>query len=287
MEEWKMKWKKRLVLIGGSLCVLLFFVTVAFASNENPQKGIAQRVSDLEVFFADLKSKFTSQQHDIVSLNQKVEGQTTVVAEFKRQLTEQQGLFADLKTQLNELQIKVDQLVQNPNPSANKHRVSGIMVDANGKSFFSGLELVSLSGMHYHLMENGIDNGTFAFYDIPDGTYNIRFYYDSYPIDSLNQIVVAGSDLSGLTIKLAVPTFTVSGQAKHSNGSPMSNQMVTLKAQGNIGGYWPTTKGDGTFVLNGIAPGTYTLQIGDPNVPVATVEVTVSDHDVLSVVAVG
>jgi uncharacterized coiled-coil protein SlyX len=271
-----MKWKKRVLLTGATICLLLFSITtVSLAAGEGPEKGVAQRLLIIEQFFEDLKTNFTRMKTEINSLKKTVEEQESEIIILKGSIVEQQGISTALKIQLDELRSRVDKLEKSEIP----HSVSGTMVDSNGKPFFSGFALYGTNGSRFSI--SNVNNGTFAFNDIPDGTYNVRFYFGSYTIDSPKQITVAGADITGVTIKLTVPTYSISGQAIKSDGSLLGNHAVTLKDNsGNIGGYWPRTNSDGTFNLQGIAPGQYTLQVGEMLAPVATAFVTITDRDI-------
>ncbi|KIL37327.1 hypothetical protein SD71_01165 [Cohnella kolymensis] len=301
-----MNWTKRLMLTGGLLCVILL-LTATFAAAEDPGKSIAQRVLKLEQFVTDIQGVFTGQQQDIDSIHTTNQQQTAEITEIKRllaeqqeltaslqskvnndvaalqqQLAEQQGITGGLQAQISELQARISQL-EKPNVPVEKHRVSGTMVDVNGKTFFSGFELISSNGTHYPRTTGNTETGAFTFEQIPNGTYDVHFYYNGYKVDSPKQITINGSDITDLQVKLSVPTFTVSGKATFADGTAMAHQGISLIDPHNIGGYWQGTNEQGEFTISGIAPGEYTLQIGQSNGAVAQTTIRVTDSDLTGV----
>jgi peptidoglycan hydrolase CwlO-like protein len=255
--------------------------------NQNSEKGIAQRVGDLEKLLTSLKTivnklsnDLTSTKETIVSQNNQISSLQQLISSQENDISVLKNQFGTLQTQFQQLQTKVDVLEGNPKPPIDGHNVSGVMVDSNNKAFFSGIELIDATGKHYHRSSEDLTRGSFSFANIPDGTYSISYYFQTYQIDSPKQIAISGNDVTGLIIKLLVPTYTISGLATDNSGLPIGNERVGLRAPNNIGGYWPPTGNDGTFTLAGIAPGSYMILIGNPDAPLATTDVIVSDHDI-------
>ena len=102
-----------------------------------------------------------------------------------------------------------------------------------------------------------------------------------------------GQTLTDINIAL-LPTRTarVSGTAVDSQGRPLSNGMVMATQRNGMMGFMMNAGGmirpDGSFTVNGLAPGDYTLQAtvrgGFGEIPeVATAQITVSGDDVTGV----
>ncbi|WP_165822589.1 carboxypeptidase-like regulatory domain-containing protein [Paenibacillus montanisoli] len=300
-----MKQKKLLVVATVVLLGLFLFVANSFAdsSNDNSSKGIPQRLAELENWFASLKqsvvssetdistlkdnenqqnnqissltSLVTSLQHDVSDVKQTIASRDEKISSLEQLTTNQQSQISNLETQVAALQSQIQQLQSNVG-----HKVSGSMVDSNNKPFFSGIELIDQSGKHYPRSTDDASIGQFSFDNIPDGTYTINFYFPEYAIDAPKQVTVSGSDTTGLVVKLAVPTYTVSGRVLDNSGEPINNQPVLLRDPHNVGGYWQPTASDGSFAMGGLAPGSYTILIGNQNSPLATADITVTDHDI-------
>jgi hypothetical protein len=246
-------------------------------------------VGDLEKLLTSLTTIVNKLSNDLTSTKETIVSQNNQISSLQQHITSQENDISLLKnqigtlqSQIQQLQAKVDVLEGNPKPPTIGHSISGRMVDSNNKSFFSGVQLIDATGKHYHRNSGDPLTGSFSFIDIPDGTYTINYYFQTYQIDSPKQVTVSGNDITGLTVKLAVPTYTISGLALDKSGLPIKNEGVSLRDPNNIGGYWPPTGNDGTFTLVGIAPGTYTISVG--NSPLATAEVTVTDHDLTNII---
>lgn len=137
--------------------------------------------------------------------------------------------------------------------------------------------------MKERVKDSGPIRPTFTFYNVPEGTYHVRFYSPVYENvrDSADQIVVSQSN-DDLKITLSVPTYSVSGMAYQFDGTPYSNESIHL--QDSYGASWSTditTAEDGSFVIHGLPDGTYKL--GDDYDPLASGEVTVEGGDVTGV----
>jgi hypothetical protein len=182
----------------------------------------------------------------------------------------------------------VERLEASSNPPASAgHTINGTMVDSNNKPFFSGIELIDENGKHYPRTTGNFNSGQFSFENIPDGTYSVNYNSSQYIISSPKQVTVSGTDITGLIIKLAVPTYTISGQALDNSGSPISGQTILLRDPYNLGGGWQPTGNDGSFTLGGIAPGSYTILIGNPDSPIASADITITDHDIQDLRIIG
>lgn len=312
--------KRKPIVFGLVVALgLLLFVANVYAANGNSKKGIAERVADIEDLFSHFQQSLISFGGSITALQnadkeqeERISSLSNTVAQLQKDLSSVQnsdssqherilsleqlvanqqntisGLTSEissLQQQLQQLQLKVEYLENNALPPAQEsHSISGIMVDSNDHPFFSGFGIINEHGIHYSLSSRNTDSGQFTFSDIPDGTYSIRFYFSTYVVDSPQVITVSGGDINGLVVKLAVPTYTISGKLVDPSGAPIPTQSISLQDRHNLGGYWSPTSNDGSFTLGGIAPGSYTLVFGDPNSPLATVDIVVTDNHIQDV----
>ncbi|KQX51944.1 MSCRAMM family protein [Paenibacillus sp. Root444D2] len=254
---------------------------------QNSEKGIVQRLGVLEKLLTSLTTTVNNLSNDLSSTKETIVAQNNQISSFQQIISSQENEISVLKNQVGtlqsqfqQLQTRVDILEANSNPPAIGHSISGVMVDSNNKPFFSGVQLIDGSGKRYSRSSGDLTNGSFTFTNIPNGTYTINYYFPTYVIDSPNQVTVSGNDVTGVIIKLAVPTYTISGQVVDNSGLPIRNERVLLKDPHNVGGYWQPTGNDGSFTLGGIVPGSYTILIGNLDSPLATANVTVTDYDI-------
>jgi len=104
--------------------------------------------------------------------------------------------------------------------------------------------------------------------------------------------IAAGQTVSGVNMTLLpVRTSKISGKALDADGKPLVGGMVmameragamfmAMRSPGQV-------RPDGSFTLNGITPGSYTLRLGGPALDAtATANVTVTDGDVTDVLLV-
>jgi hypothetical protein len=194
------------------------------------------------------------------------------------------GLVVDQQEVTRSLELKIQDLEKRLGVA--RHNIYGVMEDVNGNRFVSGITLRDQNGKRYHY--SGLKSeGNFKFVDIPSGIYTPSYFFKEYIIESPQKINVE-SNIDHLTIKLAVPTYSVSGKAVSSTGEALADQGIHLRNQlGNTGSYWPRTSEDGSFTMTGIPPGTYFVGIGSPHEPIAIQEITVVDGDVSGVIVTG
>lgn len=157
------------------------------------------------------------------------------------------------------------------------------VTDVNGNALNAGIYLKGQS-RNYPTTRNDGNSGTYSFANIPNGTYEVMFYFANYVPQEPVQITVRDGNVQQVALKLALPTFTVTGRAVDAEGNPISDAIIYLVAPGNAGSHWPVTDGSGNFKLDDIASGKYTILIGDPNHPQATAELEVTDGNVSDLV---
>ena len=169
------------------------------------------------------------------------------------------------------------------------------------------------------------DVGEFRIYGLPPGQYvisatdraaNVNLFVDSasgdrdragyaptyYPgtanaADAQRITIGVGQKISDLTISL-LPTrlARISGTAVDSQGKPLANTMVMTMLPSSAGmmSAGGQTKADGTFTINNVAPGDYTLVIlprsvpgAEPSTESVLANVTVNGEDIDDVRLIG
>lgn len=152
------------------------------------------------------------------------------------------------------------------------------------------------------------DLGEFRLFGVPPGQYYLQatfrsgvifgagqetgyapmFFPGTLDVASAQRITIGvGTDVSGVVMTMKpVKAAKVSGTVMDSQGRPMSGMLMVMQATGNnimtMGG---PVRPDGSFSLNGLAPGEYTLrsqQIGrsPAESEVALLRITVGSEDI-------
>jgi hypothetical protein len=121
--------------------------------------------------------------------------------------------------------------------------------------------------------------------------YTVDFQLQPYHnlLTTPDEIVVNGSNIEGLEIKINARTYSVSGIAKDKDGNLLANERIHIFSPSTSGwGGRPTTNPDGTFTVKGLPNGTYLLKFGqNPSDPIAQGEVTINNGDVQGLVIQG
>ncbi|MBP3965303.1 S-layer homology domain-containing protein [Paenibacillus lignilyticus] len=155
------------------------------------------------------------------------------------------------------------------------YSVSVQVVDVNGEAVNTGVYLRG-EDRDYPVTNADREAGIYTFNQIPNGSYKIMFHYSGYKLQTSNKITVKGSNLSKIALRLSVPTYTLRGTAVDAGGNPLADLPVRLITSSNDGSYWPGTDADGEFKLTDIAPGSYTVVIGNASKPAATLAIVVN-----------
>ncbi|WP_308637395.1 S-layer homology domain-containing protein [Paenibacillus silvisoli] len=170
-----------------------------------------------------------------------------------------------------------------PTDNGQGYAVTVRVVDAEGNPVSTGLYLKG-QGRNYPVDRQDTVSGTYYFSNIPNGAYSLAFHYTSYELQSPSKVTVNNGNVKQIVLQLAVPTFTVQGSVIDAAGNPVSNKRIWLVTSTNNGSYWPKTDESGSFTLTDVAPGSYTLVVGEPQAPVASTVLEVNSGNVSGLV---
>jgi hypothetical protein len=123
--------------------------------------------------------------------------------------------------------------------------------------------------------------------DKPEQTYPNTFYPSALQADQATASqLTPGAQLSGIDFRLhKVPAFHVRGKAVDSRtGEPLRNSMIQVQTRGNVFFQGVQSRQNGTFDVQGVASGSYTLFCQTEPELRAQQIVDVGDHDVDDVV---
>jgi hypothetical protein len=151
------------------------------------------------------------------------------------------------------------------------------------------------------------DRGEYRLYGLPPGRYILNatlrraggfgdysataqssyvptFYPGTGRASDAQRLTVApGQTLTAINLTLQpVAASRISGTALDAQGRPLAGASVSLSERGIGFANTVTVRPDGSFVVGGVAPGDYTLQVNAPGAPdeTAVLEVTVAGTDV-------
>jgi protocatechuate 3,4-dioxygenase beta subunit len=116
-------------------------------------------------------------------------------------------------------------------------------------------------------------DGTFSLRGVPDGTFTLVAHADDGGEGKVPVVVQAGADQSNIIIKVD-ERARISGTVVDATGAPVEGVKVEARGDGGSGGIldnmselWGRghglTRGDGTFEVIGLRPGTYHVNVTD------------------------
>ena len=120
---------------------------------------------------------------------------------------------------------------------------------------------VYIPGTSYIAMTNA--DGTFAIYNVPEGTYTLRYTHDGYmPIMNEGVILTCPEDaenpeITTRDVKLVSSSGTVEGVALFDGLTSHSGITIKLESEDRTKAAQASTSEDGSYVFNGVAPGVY------------------------------
>ena len=120
---------------------------------------------------------------------------------------------------------------------------------------------VYIPGTSYISMTNA--DGTFAIYNVPEGTYTLRYTHDGYmPMMTEGVILTCPEDaknpeITTRDVKLVSSSGTVEGVALYDGLTSHSGINVKLESEDRTKAAQASTSEDGSYVFNDVAPGVY------------------------------
>ena len=122
---------------------------------------------------------------------------------------------------------------------------------------------VYIPGTSYIAMTSA--DGTFAIYNVPEGTYTLRYTHDGYmPIMNEGVILTCPEDaenpeITTRDVKLISSEGTVEGVAKLGDANDSSVVSVRLENEDKCIVYSSTSSKEGNYVINNVTPGKYRI----------------------------
>lgn len=120
---------------------------------------------------------------------------------------------------------------------------------------------VYIPGTSYIAITNA--DGTFAIYNVPEGTYTLRYTHDGYiPIMNEGVILTCPEDAENpetttRDVKLVSSSGTVEGVALYDGLTSHSGITIKLESEDRTKAAQASTSEDGSYVFNDVAPGVY------------------------------
>lgn len=120
---------------------------------------------------------------------------------------------------------------------------------------------VYIPGTSYIAMTSA--DGTFAIYNVPEGTYTLRYTHDGYmPVmkDGVNLVCPENAENPEVTVgdeRLISNAGTVEGMARLGDADDSSVVSIRLESEDNSLVYTSTSSREGNYVINNVKPGTY------------------------------
>lgn len=130
------------------------------------------------------------------------------------------------------------------------YEVSGHVLDNDGQPLYG--VLVS-DGVGHSGMTNW--NGVYTF-GVPAGSYTLTPALGGYTFDPPSRQVTVPPDVPGQDFVGTPPTYRISGLIVDAQQQPVAGVWVLITG----GGTSPTTAADGTFEVDGLRPGSYSLR---------------------------
>ncbi|QOR66422.1 hypothetical protein IM538_22110 [Cytobacillus suaedae] len=302
------------------LIALVFLIPLTVSAEKGGNNGgVPTQLSNLEAQIQALTSKFEEQQALIHSLQGKVSEQNLVIQEQKVEIDR---LYEQLQSQAQEFtnyqesnNIRVDMVQEQAALTATEvNRLDGIIqtvlqqienikrviadfldpdqtFTVSGQAIYSDGTPISLKEVHvFDSSANGWSNGhtdhngEFSIDDLENGTYTIKIGEHQNPIAE-KQIVVSGNNIHNLLLTATGEVYSIEGVASFANGLPMLSYGIYVTGENGFSLNYGSVEHDGSFQINGVPKGTYTLKFGSRYEPLAEVNVVVEGnvHDLSAV----
>ncbi len=185
--------------------------------------------------------------------------------------------IASLQNSVNILASEIQQLNNNGSRTVTVREVA-----VNGQPLFVGLTLVPIHGgpaIGYNTTDSSY-SGIVAFPNVPDGSYDLVPAAPEYQIYQPRALTVQGFGATTVTMQLATDIYAVSGIAETPSDLPMIDVPISFSdPSGHSWSYGWRTGANGSFTIDDLPPGTYTIHIGVPVQDSATFTVTNTNLD--------
>jgi hypothetical protein len=142
--------------------------------------------------------------------------------------------------------------------------ISGTITADNPAGALSGASVKLKQGGTTKNSATSAANGTYSFSGVADGTYSIEVSKSGYHDGAIHSVVVSGADLPNQNIELInllTPTYSVSGTITGDDALGGLEGAVVVIKQGSMEIRDTTTAANGTYTLNYIPDGTYTIEV--------------------------
>ncbi|WP_442596759.1 hypothetical protein [Neobacillus sp. D3-1R] len=253
---------------------------------------LSTKVTEQEKTLSQLETSSKEQDDNIKNISSQLASLNEYITQF---ISVQFNTFkTTIETQINQILKDISDLKNNPPSENQKYKVTGRLLDSEGKAFYTYFYLMDEKNNTFPSF--GTQNGEYYIPDLPNGKYKIRFWIEPYQslLISEDEIVISGSNIEELELKISEPTFTASGVALGSNGSPLGNQRIHIFDPNNTGwggyieGGRPKTDSDGSFSVTGLPNGTYRFNVGyDWKNPLATGVITINNGNAEGIILKG
>lgn len=229
-------------------------------------KELQQAMSNIQSLSsteAQQQNMLSQDQQQIQTLSDRVQTEADQIDGLQQTVSSQGQQISNLQNDLNALASQIQQL-----NNSGSRTVTVRELAANGQPLFVGLTLVPIHGgpaIGYSAADSNVGAGIVAFPNVPDGSYTLVTAAPEYQINQPKTLTLQGTGTTNVNLELTTDIYAVSGIAETPSGSPVLDAPISLSdPSGHAWSYGWTTSNNGTFSIDDLPPGTYTIHIGTP-----------------------